>query len=143
MEAAAPPLTCWYPRKATGPPLRPQGCCASRCARRPCGPPLTPETSATPRPGRRGQARALPRPARGHQQVSHTTQDHHNGSLYGSRGLPEGRAAGGAAVQLGGNESGLLLHECGVVGPCLQEALGVAGRQVELVDEHDRAVVLV
>src|SRR5712691_11299447 len=63
-------------------------------------------------------------------------------------GLPdghvdEGRAASGAAVQLGGNEAGLLLHECSVVGPYLEEVLGVGGRQGELVDEHDRAVVLV
>jgi hypothetical protein len=70
------------PAQATGPPLRPQGCCASRCARRPCGPPLTPETSATPRPGNAGRP-SLPRPPRGHQQISRATQDHHNRSLHG------------------------------------------------------------
>src|SRR6266516_6080337 len=55
-------------------------------------------------------------------------------------GLPdghvdEGRAAGGAAMELGGDEAGLLLHVCGVVGPNLQETLDVAGCQVELVDQ--------
>src|SRR6266566_6687691 len=53
-----------------------------------------------------------------------------------------GRAAGGAAVELGGDKAGLLLHVCGVVGPHLQEPLGVFGCQVELVDEDDRAVVV-
>jgi hypothetical protein len=70
--AAAVHLTT-APREATGPPLRPQGCFASRCARRPCGPPLTPETSAAPgqaraRAGRRpaAQGRAALRPERSH-----------------------------------------------------------------------------
>jgi len=46
------------------------------------------------------------------------------------------------AVELGGDEAGLLLHERGVVSRHLEEALGVGGRQGELVDEQDRAVVV-
>src|SRR5262249_36659332 len=57
------------------------------------------------------------------------------------RDVDERRAAGGAAVELGRDEAGLLLHEGGVVSPDLQEALRIAGRQVELVNEHDRALV--
>jgi hypothetical protein len=49
--------------QGTGPPLRPQGCCASRCARQPCGLPLTPETTAAPGTRKSGQARPAP-PAR-------------------------------------------------------------------------------
>src|SRR5215831_4920702 len=58
------------------------------------------------------------------------------------RHVDERRAADSAAVELPGDEAGLLLHERGVVGPHLKEALDVAGRHVELVDEHDRAVVV-
>ena len=49
----------------------------------------------------------------------------------------------GALVELGGDEAGLLLHERGVVGPRLEEAPGVAGCQVELVDQDHWAVVVV
>src|SRR6266536_190760 len=38
----------WPGRKRTGPPLRRQGCCASRCARQPCGPAVTPEPLRPP-----------------------------------------------------------------------------------------------
>ena len=51
--------------QATGPLLRPPGCCASRCARQPCGLPWTPETSAAPGGRKSGQAHGLPRQARG------------------------------------------------------------------------------
>jgi len=50
--------------QATGPPLRPQGCCASRCARQPCGLPLTPETTAAPGTRKSGRPRPAPRCAR-------------------------------------------------------------------------------
>jgi hypothetical protein len=53
------------PAKGTGPPLRPPGCCASPCGRRPSGPPLTPETTAAPRDSKSGQATGLPRPDAG------------------------------------------------------------------------------
>src|SRR5215510_14737757 len=55
------------PAKGTGPPPRPQGCCASPCGRRPCVPPLTPGTPAAPGSRKSGQARACPRRARAHQ----------------------------------------------------------------------------
>src|SRR6266496_1084979 len=64
-EAASPPLIFRHAAQATGPPLRPQGCCASRCARQPCGLPLTPETTAAPGTRNGGQAQACPRAARG------------------------------------------------------------------------------
>jgi hypothetical protein len=48
--------------KGTGPPLRPNGCCASPRGRRPCGPPLIPETPAAPRDSKSRQATGLPRP---------------------------------------------------------------------------------
>jgi hypothetical protein len=51
------------PAHGTGPPLRPQGCCAS-LTRRPCGPALTPETTAAPRAGSTGRP-GLPPAARG------------------------------------------------------------------------------
>jgi hypothetical protein len=76
------------PAKGTGPPLRPQGCCASRCARRPCGPPLTPETTAAPGSRKSGQATACPRRARAHQGQPRPGHDHHNRSLHGLRGIP-------------------------------------------------------
>jgi len=53
--------------QGTGPPLRPPGCCASRCARQPCGLPRTPETAAAPGARKSGQAQACPRAARGAQ----------------------------------------------------------------------------
>ena len=54
-------------RAGYGAALRPQGCCASRCARQPCGLPLTPETTAAPGARKSGQAQACPRAARGAQ----------------------------------------------------------------------------
>jgi len=64
VEAAAPPLiTLGCPAQGTGPPLRPQGCCAS-LTRRPCGPALTPETTAAPQAGSTGRP-GLPPAARG------------------------------------------------------------------------------
>ena len=60
-EAASPPLIFWHAAQGTGPPLRPQGCSASRCARQPCGLPLTPETAAAPGARKSGQAQACPR----------------------------------------------------------------------------------
>ena len=59
-EAASPPLIFWHAAQGTGPPLRPQGCSASRCARQPCGLPLTPETAAAPGARKSGQAQACP-----------------------------------------------------------------------------------
>ena len=59
-EAASPPLISWRAAQGTGPPLRPPGCCASRCARQPCGLPLTPETTAAPGARKSGQAQACP-----------------------------------------------------------------------------------
>ena len=76
------------PAKGTGPPPRPQGCCASRCARRPCGPPLTPGTPAAPRNRKSGQATACPGQARAHQGQPILGHDHHNRSLHGLRGIP-------------------------------------------------------
>src|SRR6266704_4141415 len=76
------------PAKGTGPPPRPQGCCASRCARRPCRPPLTPETTAAPRNRKSGQATACPGQARAHQGQPILGHDHHNRSLHGLRGIP-------------------------------------------------------
>ena len=38
--------------------------------------------------------------------------------------------------------TGLLLHEGGIVGPCLQQAVRILRCHVELVDERDRAGVL-
>jgi hypothetical protein len=46
--------------QGTGPPLRPPGCFASRCARQPCGLPWTPETTAAPGARKSGQAQACP-----------------------------------------------------------------------------------
>jgi hypothetical protein len=66
-EAASPPLIFRHAAQATGPPLRPQGCSASRCARQPCGLPLTPETTAAPGTRKSGQAQACPRDPRGAQ----------------------------------------------------------------------------
>jgi hypothetical protein len=91
VEAAAPPLISRCAAQGTGPPLRPQGCCAS-LTRRPCGPALTPETTAAPSGRKRGQARPAP-PGMRHttkpaQPIKITNHDHYNGSLYGSRGLP-------------------------------------------------------
>jgi hypothetical protein len=63
-EAASPPLIFRHAAHATGPPLRPQRCFASRCAGRACGPPLTPETAAAPGSRKSGQAQACPRAAR-------------------------------------------------------------------------------
>jgi hypothetical protein len=57
----------WRAAQGTGPPLRPPGCCASRCARQPCGLPWTPETTAAPGARKSGQAQACPRAARGAQ----------------------------------------------------------------------------
>lgn len=37
---------------------------------------------------------------------------------------------------------GCLLHERGVVSPQFRELLGITGRQVELVDQHHWAVIL-
>ena len=63
-EAASPPLIFWHAAQGTGPPLRPQGCSASRCARQPCGLPLTPETAAAPGARKSGRPRPAPRCAR-------------------------------------------------------------------------------
>src|SRR5262249_9128732 len=57
--------------------------------------------------------------------------------------VDEGRAAGGAAVQLGGDEAGVLLHERGVVGPHLEEALGVGGRPGGMGYQHHPALLVV
>jgi len=76
------------PAKGTGPPPRPQGCCTSRCARRPCGPPLTPGTPAAPGSRKSGQATACPRRARARQGQPVPGHDHHNRSLHGLRGTP-------------------------------------------------------
>ena len=86
-EAAAPPLALLAPAKGTGPPLRPQGCCASPCGRRPCGPPLTPGTPAAPGSRKSGQATACPartRAQQGQPVLARTT----NRSLHGLRGTP-------------------------------------------------------
>jgi hypothetical protein len=66
-EAASPPLIFRHAAHATGPPLRPQRCSASRCAGRACGAPLTPETAAAPGSRKSGPAQACPRAARGAQ----------------------------------------------------------------------------
>ena len=68
-KKAASPLTYeWLPRsrrgdaprEGTGPPLRPQGCCAPlRGGLRPA---LTPETSAAPQPGNTGRPQPAPPP---------------------------------------------------------------------------------
>ncbi len=57
----------WRAAQGTGPPLRPPGCFASRCARQPCGLPWTPETTAAPGTRNSGQAQACPRATRGAQ----------------------------------------------------------------------------
>ena len=64
-EAASPPLIFRHAAHATGPPLRPQRCFASRCAGRAGGAPWTPETAAAPGARKSGQAQACPRAARG------------------------------------------------------------------------------
>ena len=46
--------------EATRLPLRPPGCCASRCARQPCGLPWTPETSAAAAAGNAGRPEPAP-----------------------------------------------------------------------------------
>ena len=79
------------PAKGTGPPPRPQGCCASPCGRRPYGPPLTPGTPAAPQSRKSGQATALPRPVTGATRTARPGHDHHNRSLHGLRGTPHGR----------------------------------------------------
>jgi hypothetical protein len=64
-----------FAAQATGPLLRPQGCCASRCAQQPCGLPLTPETSA-PRGSRKSrQARACPRCAAAHEPAARVAKN--------------------------------------------------------------------
>jgi transposase len=78
-EAAAPPLTSGRAVHATGPPLWPQGCSASRCARQPCGLPLTPETTAAPGTRNSGQAQACPHHARGPQTLVAAGVDEHPG----------------------------------------------------------------
>src|SRR5258708_36825679 len=87
--AAAPPLTSRSAAQGTGPPLRPQGCCAS-LTRRPCGPALTPETSAAPQAGCTARPRPAPRargaPARPPEII---IEKHYNESLYGSRGCTQ------------------------------------------------------
>jgi hypothetical protein len=76
------------PAKRTGPPPRPQGCCASPCGRRPYGPPLTPGTPAAPGNKKSGQAQACPGQARARQGQPAPSRDHHNRSLHGFRGTP-------------------------------------------------------
>ena len=71
------------PANGTGPLLRPPGCCASPCGRRPCGPPLTPETTAAPRNRKSGQATGLPRPTAGATRPAGADHDHHNRNLHG------------------------------------------------------------
>src|SRR5260370_22906141 len=92
METASPPLIPGSAAQGTGPPLRPQGCCAS-LTRRPFGPALTPEPLRTlGQAARAGHAcptrRAPPR------------QHHYIGTLHASRRLPllsDGRTLGGLA----------------------------------------------
>ena len=76
------------PAKGTGPLLRPQGCSAPPCGRRPCGPPLTPETTAAPGGRRSGQATACPNPASGRKKASPFRAGHQNESLHAFRGTP-------------------------------------------------------
>jgi hypothetical protein len=59
------------PAKDTGPPLGPQGCFASRYARRAYRRALDPRASATPQAGNAGRL-SLPHPVRGLHKISHT-----------------------------------------------------------------------
>ena len=61
----SPPLISWRAAQATGPLLRPPGCCASRCARQPCGP--GPRRPRRPLEARAAQAQGLPGQAGGAQ----------------------------------------------------------------------------
>jgi hypothetical protein len=73
-KKAASPLTCqWLPRarrgdaplEGTGPPLRPQGCCAPPAGGGPCGAGLDPGDRCGPCGRKHGQALACPARARG------------------------------------------------------------------------------
>jgi integrase-like protein len=80
------------PAKDTGPPLRPQGWFASRCARRTFGAPLTPEP---PRPLEQ-KTRAGPAcpPKTRAPQDQPPVQHHYEPSLHGSRGSTSARCGG-------------------------------------------------
>src|SRR6266700_2403349 len=76
------------PAKGTGPPLRPQGCSASRWRATALRAALDPGDHCGPwdqeKPGRPG----LPPPGHGRKKASHASHDHHNRSLHGLRGTP-------------------------------------------------------
>src|SRR5215469_9728172 len=52
--------------------------------------------------------------------------------------VQENAAPGDATVELGGDETRLSLHPCGVVGPCTHQLLGFISLYGELVNQNNR-----